>query len=76
MPVKKKATHDDEYQSRDLPRKNASYFPLDDELTVQSIRLHATRRKVLDEYFRSRGLNLTVGIRQVLYDWMDENGIH
>ena len=74
MPVKNKGNND-EYENRNLPRDNAAYFPLDDEWAIVSQRLHKTRKEALERYFKQRGTNLTNGIRQVLYEWMDEAGI-
>ena len=75
MPIKGKGPQD-EYEHRELPRKNASYFPIDDEWVVHSLRLHKTRKEVLQRYFKQGGADLTTGIRQILYEWMDERGIH
>ena len=66
MPIKDKGVQD-EYEHRDLPRKNASYFPIDDEWVVHSLRLHKTRKEVLQRYFKQGGADLTTGIRQILY---------
>ena len=75
MPIKGKETQD-EYENRDLPRKNASHFPIDDDWVVHSLRLHKTRKEALQRHFKQGGADLTTGIRQVLYEWMDERGIH
>ena len=76
MALKDKTNVDEEFEARGIPRKNASYFPVDDILVGASIRLHEKRRDALTKYFKQTGTNLTNGIRQLLYEWMDERGIH
>lgn len=68
---------DAEFEARNIPRKNATYFLDDNEWAVLSVRIGAKRVEALRKHFKLYGdIPLTTGIRQALYEWMDEKGVH
>jgi len=44
-------------------------------LKAVSIRMHARRIKALERFFDSRGLGFSAGVRSILYEWCDKNGV-
>lgn len=58
------------FEGRDLPTKHTTF---DDDLdtVVYSLRLHKERKKTLQRLFRNKGMDLSTGIRWVLYEWLD-----
>ena len=68
---------DAEFEKRNIPRKNATYFLDDDEWAVLSVRIGTKRVEALRRHFKLDGdIPLTTGIRQALYEWMDGKEIH
>ena len=55
------------FQDRDLPRVN---YADDTETVVFTLRLHKKRREALQRIFQEKGMDLSNGIRMVLYDWL------
>lgn len=64
-----------ETEERDLPMKQGNAFPLDDGTTVHSLRLHKTRKAALEKYFKNKGMDLSNGLRSIIYEYMDQQGI-
>ena len=77
MAVKKtgKLSYQEEFEKRDLDFKKEDPFPDNDELVIQSIRLHKTRLEALKKYFKRKGTDLSHGIRTLLYEWMDKTDL-
>jgi hypothetical protein len=42
---------------------------------VITVLLDRMRKEALEEHFKERGLNFSNGVRMVLYDYLEKNGI-
>ncbi len=60
------------FQGRKLPVQGEE-FSEDTETKVVHIRLHKERAELLKKLFKLRGMDMTTGIRSILYDWLYRN---
>ena len=60
------------FQGRKLPIQGEE-FSEDIETRVVHIRLHKERAELLKKLFKLRGMDMTTGIRSILYDWLYRN---
>ena len=47
----------------------------DNNKIVITVLLDRIRKEALEEHFKERGLNFSNGVRMVLYDYMEKNGV-
>ena len=59
------------FEGRDLPTRH-SEFEDDLDTVVYSLRLHKKRKDSLHRIFRAKGMDLSTGIRWVLYEWLEK----
>lgn len=78
MPAHKKNKMEDsingEMANRSFPVNNET-LAIEEKTKVRSIRFHESRLKALEKHFKREGIDLSSGVRQVIYRWMDEKRI-
>jgi len=76
MGVKKKDSFEDTvkagFGSRELPTKGMDFLD-DTETTTHSVRLHKKRKTTLQRLLKAKGMDLSTGIRWIVYEWLDKN---
>ena len=59
------------FENRVIPIK-VDEFQDDNESVIISLRLHRKRKKALRTLFKAKGMDLSTGIRSVLYEWLND----
>ncbi len=60
------------FTDRVLPTKGVD-FADDNETTTHSVRLHRKRKEALQRLLKVKGMNLSTGIRWIVYEWLEKN---
>ena len=58
---------------KNLPVDKETLFEDDTETVVFGLRLHKKRKEILQKIFRSKGMDLSTGIRFIVYEWLKEH---